>query len=395
MNRIPAIITISNEIIVATFRPPVNDNSVILFPQNHSPMASKFILIVYPETHKTKMAVYRNIEPVFMKNISHSEEDLSAFKSILDQKEYRMNMIKEELIKNNLPLDTIEVIMGRSGMVKPVSEGVYHINEAMVSDLKKNIIGAHVTNLGGLIAYDLAESIGRRAYIANPVVIDELSDEARFTGHPLFENKSVFHALNHKYVAFKYSKAVNKKYRDLNLIVCHIGRGGVSIGAHEKGKVVDVNQAFDGSGPFGVTRTGTLPTGQLVKFCFSGKYTEEQVMNMVTENGGYKAYLGTSNINEINQMIAEGDETAKMVSNALSYQVSKEIASHVATLKGNVDAIILTGIIFDSSRFLENVKMRIGSIAPIALYPSVNDVEALAMFGYKISKAEIEVKEYI
>ena len=358
-------------------------------------MTPKYILIVYPEVHKTKVAVYRNIEPVFMKNISHSEEDLAGFDTILAQKDYRMNLIKEELEKNDLPLKSIEVIMGRSGMVKPVSEGVYHINEIMVNDLEKNIIGAHVTNLGGLIAYQLANEIGKNAYIANPVVIDELIEEARFTGHPKFENKSVFHALNHKYVAFKYSKAVNKKYNELNLIVCHIGRGGVSIGAHEKGRVIDVNQAFDGSGPFGVTRTGTLPTGQLVHLCFSGEYSKEQIMEMITENGGYKAYLGTSNINEINQMIAEGDETAKKVSNALSYQVSKEIASHVATLKGKVDAIILTGIIFDSSRFLENVKLRIGGIAPIALYPSVNDVEALAMFGYKISKAEIEVKEYI
>jgi len=358
-------------------------------------MAASYILIVYPETHRTKVAVYRNIEPVFMKNISHSEEDLAAFSTILDQKKYRMDLIKAELEKNNLPLTLMEVVMGRSGMVRPVSEGAYHINEAMVRDLKDNIIAKHVTNLGGLIAYDLAKEIGKHAYIANPVVIDELSPEARFTGHPKFENRSVFHALNHKYVAFKYSKAVNKKYNELNLIVCHIGRGGVSVGAHEKGRVVDVNQAFDGGGPFGVTRTGTLPMGDLVRMCFSGDYTEVEVTNMITENGGYKAYLGTSNINEINQMIAEGDETAQKVSNALSYQVSKEIASHVATLKGEVDAIILTGIIFDSSRFLENVKARIGSIAPIALYPSVNDVEALAMFGYKISKNEIEVKEYI
>ena len=358
-------------------------------------MTPKYILIVYPEVHKTKMAVYRNIEPVFMKNISHSEADLAQFKTIMDQKEFRMGLIKEELKKNELPLNSIELVMGRSGMVKPVSEGVYHINQAMVKDLENNIIGGHVTNLGGLMAYDLANEIGKQAYIANPVVIDELIEEARFTGHPKFENRSVFHALNHKYVAFKYSKAVNRKYRDLNLIVCHIGRGGVSIGAHEKGRVVDVNQAFDGSGPFGVTRTGTLPMGPLVRMCFSGEYTQDQIMDMITENGGYKAYLGTGNINEINQMIAEGDETARKVSNALSYQVSKEIASHVATLKGKVDAIILTGIIFDSSRFLENVKLRIGSIAPIALYPSVNDVEALAMFGYKISKAEIEVKEYI
>ncbi|MEJ2594587.1 MAG: butyrate kinase [bacterium] len=358
-------------------------------------MTQKFNLIVYPEIHKTKVAVYRNIEPVFMKNITHSEEDLAQFKKVLDQKEYRMQLIKEELEKNNFPLNSMELIMGRSGMVKPVSEGVYHINKTMIHDLESNIIGMHVTNLGGLMAYELAREIGKNAYIANPVVLDELIDEARFTGHPKFENKSVFHALNHKFVAFKYSKAVNRPYNELNLIVCHIGRGGVSVGAHEKGRVVDVNQAFDGGGPFGITRTGTLPMGQLVEMCFSGEFIKEEIIEMITENGGYKAYLGTSNINEINQMIAEGDEMARKVSHALSYQVSKEIASHVATLKGKVDAIILTGVIFDSSRFLENVKLRIGSIAPIALYPSVNDVEALAMYGYKIAKGEIEVKEYI
>jgi len=358
-------------------------------------MTPKFNLIVYPEIHKTKVAVYRNIEPVFMKNISHPGEDLAQYKTVLEQKGYRMKMIKDELARNNFPLENMELIMGRSGMVKPVSEGVYHINKKMVNDLERNIVGRHVTNLGGLMAYDFASEIGKNAYIANPVVVDELIDEARFTGHPRFENHSVFHALNHKYVAFKYSKAVNKLYNELNLIVCHIGRGGVSVGAHERGRVVDVNQAFDGGGPFGITRTGTLPMGQLVDMCFGGEYSREEMIEMITENGGYKAYLGTSNINEINQMIAEGDEMARKVSNALAYQVSKEIASHVATLKGKVDAIILTGVIFDSSRFLENVKQRIGSIAPIALYPSVNDVEALAMYGYKISKGEIEVKEYI
>ena len=357
-------------------------------------MSPKYILIIYPEVHKTKVAVLRNVEPIFLKNIKHDMDKLAEFKTTLDQKNFRIDSIKKELDYNDIKLDDISLVMGRSGLVKPVSEGVYEINELMVRDLEDNTFGIHATNLGGLIAFDLAKEIGVKAYIANPVVVDELSDVARFTGHPLFENKSIFHALNHKYVAFKYSKAVNKKYSDLNLIVCHIGRGGVSVGAHEKGKVVDVNQAYDGAGPFGVTRSGTLPMGQLIEMCFSGKYSKEEIHNMITDNGGYKAYLGTNNINEINQKISDGDETARMVSYALSYQVSKEIASHVATLKGKVDAIILTGIIFDSSRFLENVKMRIGSIAPIALYPSVNDIEALAIYGYSVLKGETPVKEY-
>lgn len=358
-------------------------------------MSHNYILIVYPEVHKTKVAVFRNLEPVFLKSITHPKERLALFKNVLDQKEYRKEAIRAELEKNSFPLSSIDVVMGRSGMVKPVSQGVYRVNEAMVTDLTHKIRGQHVTNLGGLIAYELAEEIGKNAYIANPVVVDELSDIARFTGHPKFQRASVFHALNHKHVANKYAKSVNKHYEEVNLIVCHIGRGGVSVGAHEKGRVVDVNQAFDGDGPFGVTRTGTLPMGQLVEMCYSGEYTKEQVMEMITEKGGYRAYLGTGNVSEINQMLADGDETALLVSYALSYQVAKEIASHVATLKGDVDAIILTGIIFDSNRFLENVIMRIKSIAPVALYPTVNDVEALAVYGDQLLKGQVEPKEYV
>ena len=269
-------------------------------------MSQNNILVVYPEVHKTKVAVFRNLEPIFLKSISHLKDNLSKFKDTLDQKEFRKEAIRQELEKNHFPLDTIEVVMGRSGMVKPVPQGVYEINEIMVRDLTQNIMKQHVTNLGGLIAYELAKEIGKKAYIANPVVVDELSDIARFTGHPLFQRTSVFHALNHKHVANKYAKSINKQYEEINLIVCHIGRGGVSVGAHEKGKVVDVNQAYDGDGPFGVTRTGTLPMGQLVDLCFSGNYTKEEVMEMITEKGGYRAYLGTENINEINQMLADG-----------------------------------------------------------------------------------------
>ncbi len=340
-------------------------------------MTSKHILVIYPELHKTKVAVYRNVEPVFLKNISHSREDLAKFKNAFEQKDFRMDCIRDELERNYFPLDEMQIIMGRSGLVKPVSQGI------------------HVTNLGALMAHEFAQETGVEAYIANPVVVDELSDVARITGHPLFTRKSIFHALNHKHVAYKYAKAINRKYEEMNLIVCHVGRGGVSIGAHQNGRVVDVNQAYDGDGPFGVTRSGSLPMGDLVRMCFSGKHSEDEIMDMITTKGGYTAYLGTDNIPEINQMLADGNETAHKVSYALSYQVSKEIASHVATLEGKVDAIILTGVIFDSSRFLENVKQRIGSIAPIGLYPSVNDVEALAMFGVRVLKQEVKVKEYL
>jgi len=357
-------------------------------------MITKKILIIYPEVYETKIAVYCNNEPVFLKTIYHPEEELSKFDKVSDQSDFRLKLVMEELETNHVNMESVEMVMGRSGLVKPVSQGVYHINEDMVRDLEIGVMGVHATNLGGIIAYKIAQMLGKKAFMVNPVVVDELSDVARITGHPAFERKSIFHALNHKHVACKYAKSHNQKYEDLNLIVCHIGSGGISIGAHQKGRVVDVNQAFDGGGPFSITRTGTLPMGQLVEYCFSGEHTKEEVLKMIREEGGYKAYLNTDNLQKINCFIAEGDEKAMAISYALSYQVSKEIASHYATLEGEVDAIILTGLIFDSERFLENVKKRIGKIAPITLYPVVNDFEALALFASRVLRNEIIVKEY-
>ena len=314
-------------------------------------MINKNILIIYPEVAVTKVAVYRNTEPIFLKTIRHPEEKLQSFKHAIDQVDFRLNSILAELENNLIKLENIEIIMGRSGLVKPVEQGVYEITPTMVEDLRIGVMGTHATNLGGLLAFNMAKKLGKKAYMANPVVVDELSDIARITGHPRFKRKSIFHALNHKFVSTQYAKSIHKQYEELNLIVCHIGTGGISIGAHEKGRVVDVNQAYDGGGPFSITRTGTLPMGQLVELCFSGDITKGEVMEMLTSKGGYYAYLGTSSISKINERIAEGDEEALVISQALSYQVSKEIASHYATLKGKVDCIILTGIIFDSEQF--------------------------------------------
>lgn len=357
-------------------------------------MIKKNILIIYPEEDSTKVAVYRSSEPIFLKTIKHSEEILNSFGHFTEQIDFRLNAIVQELENNGLELKDIELIMGRSGLMKPVEQGVYRISEEMVEDLKVGVMGLHATNLGGLISFALATKLNINAYVANPIVVDELSDVARITGHPRFKRKSIFHALNHKYVANQYAKSVHKKYEDLNLIVCHIGKGGISIGAHQQGRVIDVNQAHDGGGPFSITRTGTLPMGQLIELCFSGDMSKDEVMEMITSKGGYYAYLGTSNIQKINERIANGDQEALDISFALSYQVSKEIASHYATLEGHVDCIILTGIIFDSDQFLKNVKRRLAGLAPIALYPTVNDFASLASFGLMVLKDEIEVKNY-
>lgn len=358
-------------------------------------MLQNKILVVYPEKRATRIAVYRNTEPMFLKTIKHPEQELSRFPNIIDQRDYRRDAILHELKRNDFDIHKVNVIMSRSGLIKPLKSGIYKVNTRMVEDLMVGIMGVHETNLGGLIAFDLAAMVGINAYMADPVVVDELSDLARITGHPVFVRKSIFHALSHKYFARKYAKSINKPYEELNLIVCHVGLGGISIGAHQKGLVVDVNQAFDGGGPFSITRTGTLPVGQLISLCFSGKYNENEIREMVNSKGGYAAYLGTDNIQQINQMIAEKDPNALFISEACAYQVSKEIASHYATLEGQVDAIILTGQIFNSELFLDNVKRRVGKLAPMALYPSINDLEAHAMNGLQVLRGEVEVTEYV
>ena len=357
-------------------------------------MQKKKILIIYPEARATRIAIYRNTDPMFLKTIRHPEEELANFDNIPDQTEYRKQVIFEELKRNDFDLENIEIIMARSGLVKPLKSGVYEINDKMFADLEVGVMGVHETNLGGMIAFKMANELGIKAYMADPVVVDELSDLARITGHPLFVRKSIFHALSHKYFAKKYAKSVNQSYEELNLIIAHVGLGGISVGAHQKGLVVDVNQAFDGGGPFSITRAGTLPMGQLVRLCYNGKYTEKQVLKMLNSESGYSAYLNTDSIPEINKMIADGDEKAVFISEACAYQVSKEIASHYATLEGEVDAIVLTGNIFNSELFLANVNKRIGKLAPIALYPTINDLEAHASNALQVLKGEVEVQIY-
>ena len=357
-------------------------------------MFSKKILVVYPEERSTFVAIYHASEMSFLKNIKHSDEELDQFESIIDQLDFRREEVLRVLKENDIDINKVNLVMSRSGFIKPLSSGVYEINDAMVADLKSHIMGRHPINLGGLISRQIADSIGVKALMADPIVVDEFDEVARLSGHPEMPRRSRFHALSHKHFARKYAKSVSKKYEELNLIVVYVGTKGISIGAHKKGKVVDVNQSLDGDGPFGITRSGSLPSGELIRMCFSGKYTEDEMNNLITRDSGYAAYLKTSDLAEIDQRLMSGDEEAIFISYACSYQVAKEIGAMFTVLEGDVDAVILSGYIFNSERFLDNVTKRVDKFAPIALYPSKNDFEAIAMNGMRVMKEEIQVKQY-
>jgi len=359
-------------------------------------MLNTKILVIYPEVNKTKMAVYQNGEVTFLKTIRHKTEALEGFADINDQLHFRVEAVMNELRDNEVDLSSIKVIMARGGLIKPLRSGIYEVNEKMKQDLRTGVMGRHATNLGGLIADEVAKCLpDAKAYLGDPVVVDELDDLARVSGHPLIERKSIFHCLNHKYVAREYSKSVNKPYADLNLVVAHIGGGGISVGAHRKGRVVDVNQAFDGDGPFAVTRSGSLPVGELVDLCFSAKYTREQVRKMITDEGGLAAYLGTSSLSEIEMRLASNNEKAWFYVNAMAYQVAKEIGAMATVLEGKVDAILLTGNILNNKKFTNEITKRIEKIAPITVYPIVNDLDSLAANGMLVLKGQAEIFDYV
>jgi butyrate kinase len=352
------------------------------------------VLAINPGSTSTKIAVYENYKLFFLKSIRHSADELGKFKRIADQYEFRKNIILSELQEANIGLDSIDAIVGRGGLVKPIKSGVYEVNEALRKDLIKGIQGEHASNLGGLIAYDIASMHeDLKAYIADPVVVDELDDLARISGHPEFNRVSIFHALNQKAIAKSHARFLGQKYEDLNFIVVHLG-GGISISAHRKGRVIDTNQALDGDGPFSPERSGTLPVGQLVKLCFSGKYDEETIMNMIRGKGGLTAFLGTNNAAEVEERINKGDEKAKKIYEAMAYQVSKYIGSMATVLKGEIHGILITGGIAYDEGFISWIRERVQFIAPIFVYPGEDEMKALGMNGLMVLKGEIIPEVY-
>ncbi|MCX6232424.1 MAG: butyrate kinase [Bacteroidetes bacterium] len=352
------------------------------------------ILVINPGSISTSIAVYQNSMNVFQKDVLHKAEELAKFEKIIDQHALRMQQILEELAAAGFSLDKINLVISRGGLLKPLESGVYRVNDAMIRDTEAPM-AEHIVNLGGYIARDIADLIGNNveAYVADPSCVDEFDDLARLSGLPQLPRRSFLHTMNQKAVARRFAVEFNKKYEDINLIVAHLGHG-ITVGAHRKGKIVESNNGLDGDGPFSPERAGTIPAGQLVDLCFSGKYTQLEIKKMLCGNGGMFAYLGTNNAMEIEKRIQNGDEKAKLVFSAMAYQVAQQIGAMATVLKGEVDAILLTGGLTFSKLFTNMISERVGFIGKVYLYPGEDEMHALAMNGLMILKGELKVKEY-
>lgn len=352
------------------------------------------ILAINPGSTSTKFAVYHDEKCVLKKTIRHGLHEILAYKNINDQFDFRKGIIIDELVSEGIDVDSLKYIIGRGGLTYPVESGVYRVNNLMLKHVREGVMGQHASNLGPLLADYISLQIpGAKAYIADPVVTDEMEDIARIAGHKLFKRHSIFHALNQKATARLHAGEINRKYEDLNLIIAHLG-GGISVGVHKKGRVVDVNNALNGEGAFSPERSGTLPAGQLIDLCFSGNFSKEEIQRMIVGEGGFVSYLGTNDARLVEKNAKQGDTGAAFIQQALFYQVSKMIGEMAVVLKGNVDGILITGGMAFNKDLMEYLKSRISFIAEIFVYPGEDELEALAMNALSVAREELISKEY-
>ena len=351
------------------------------------------ILVINPGSTSTKIAVYEDEKPMLLRNIGHPTEMLQQFEEVTDQFAFRKQLVIDELRRMNVPFDFAAVI-GRGGLAKPVAGGVYEINQRMLDDTRQ-AIHKHACDLGCIIAYEIAKEIpGCRSFIADPGVVDELNDYARISGSPLMQRICIWHALNQRAIARRFANEIGKEYEDLNLIICHMG-GGISIAAHEHGRAVDANNALDGEGPFSPERAGSLPAADLIRLCFSGKYSEAQLLKRIAGHAGLIAHLGTNSMKEIETRIKQGDEHAKLIVDAMIYHTAKYIAAESAVLCGKIDAILLTGGLARSHYVVKELRRRIDFLAPTYCYPGEDEMEALAINAVEVLRGHRELKEYV
>ena len=350
-------------------------------------------LIINPGSTSTKIGVFEDETLLFEETLRHSTEEIAQYATIFDQKDFRKNIILNLLKSKDFDMKSLGMVVGRGGMLKPIPGGTYACTDALVKDLEVGVSGQHASNLGGILAKEIADEIGVPSYIVDPVVVDEMMPIARYSGVPELPRVSIFHALNQKAVAKRYAKEVGKKYEDLNLIVVHMG-GGVSVGPHKNGKVVDVFNALDGDGAFSPERAGAVPTGALVKMCFSGKYTQAEVYKKLVGNGGFNAYVGSNDMRDVEKMCAEGDTKAAEVRDAFILQMSKNIGAMATVLEGKVDQIIVTGGIAYDKYVVAKIKERCEWIAPFTVYPGEDELLALVQGGLRVLNGEEAAKEY-
>ena len=350
-------------------------------------------LIINPGSTSTKIGVFEDETLLFEETLRHSTEEIAQYASIVDQKDFRKQIILDLLDKKNFDIKSLQVVVGRGGMLKPIPGGTYAVSDELLHDLKIGVQGQHASNLGGILAREIGDSIGVPSFIVDPVVVDELIPIARYSGVPELPRTSVFHALNQKAVAKRFAKEQGKAYDSLNLIVVHMG-GGVSVGAHEKGNVIDVFNALDGDGAFSPERAGAVPSGALVKLCYSGKYTEKEVYKKIVGGGGFNAYLNTNDMRDVEKMVEGGDKNAEEIRDAFIFQVAKNIGSMSCVLKGKVDQIIMTGGIAYDRQVIAGLKERVGFIAPVTVYPGEDELLALAQGALRVLNKEEAAKEY-
>ncbi len=352
------------------------------------------LLVINPGSTSTKVAIYLNDKLIQESSLRHKVKELEQFDSLIDQLDFRRQVILDFLIAHKYTVNQIDIFVGRGGMLKALKNGgTYLVTDKMLSDLRSCKYGTHASNLGALLASSFAKPLNRPAYIVDPVVVDEFDDIARVSGQKLFERKSIFHALNLKATAKRHAKTQNKKYEDMNLIVAHLG-GGISVGLHRKGRVVDVNNALGGDGPFSPERTGTIPTYPLVDLCFSGDYNKSEVKKLLVGKGGLVSYLGTNNGIEIENRINHGDEEAQFYFEAMGYNVVKEIGAMYFACKGKVDGILITGGMAHSKYFVNYLRSYLDKICQVYVYPGEDEMRALAEGTLRTLRKEEKLQAY-
>ncbi len=351
------------------------------------------LLIINPGSTSTKVALFNNRTQLFENILRHSAEEIERFGNIHEQFEFRKGIILEALKNNNTDPKSLDAIVARGGNMKPVAGGTYRINEAMLRDLRRGVMGEHASNLAASLAYNMAERLGIPSYVVDPVVVDELDDLARFSGLPGIRRKAKDHPLNQRAAARRAAAELRGKYDESNFLVAHLG-GGISVGVHKNGRIVDVNNVLDGDGPFSPERTGALPVGSLITLCYSGDFTLEEMRRKITGGGGLVAYLGTNDGREIRRRIERGDGYAKKVYQAMAYQISKEIAAGAAVLFGDVDAIVLTGGLAHDDMLVNWIRERVSFIAKVMVYPGEFEMSALAEGVLRVFKGEEGEKIY-